>query len=484
MPDSLSPPPAPASADEIERVFAAQQAHAPAVRAASVDRRRDKLRRLCDGLRAHRTDFQDAIHSDFRKAPAEVDLTEMKPLLDEAQFAINHLDDWMAPDRRSHPAFFAGTRSEIHYEPKGVALILAPWNYPLTLTLGPLIGALAAGNCVTLKPSEKTPHTNVVLKKLIGDLYEEREVALLTGAKEVAQGLLEQPYDHVYFTGSPRVGRLVMKDAADHLASVTLELGGKSPAIVDETADLDLAAERIAWSKFTNAGQTCIAPDYVLVDAPVHDALLARLIDTIEHFYGATAAMRRGSDDYARLIDDGHWDRVVGLLEEAVADGATVAVGGQTNAETRYVSPTILTDVPLDTAVMQAEIFGPLLPIIPISSLNQAVGIVNDRPNPLSMYLFTERDAMVDTVLGRTTAGSTCINEGFFHYANPDLPFGGAGHSGIGRGHGEAGFRAFSNERSVLRRRYGASLVQAVLPPFTDRKENFLAALLRYFSGP
>lgn len=484
MSTSASPSSSFASADDIRRVFAAQRAHAPAVRAASAAQRKDKLRRLCDGLRTYRSDLQDAVHADFRKAPAEVDLTELKPLLDEAEFAIRHLDDWIAPTRRSSPVFFTGTRSEVHAEPKGVALILSPWNYPLTLTLGPLISAVAAGNCVTLKPSEKTPHTNTVLGQLIGELYEEREVALLTGAKEVAQGLLEQPYDHVYFTGSPRVGRLVMKAAADHLASVTLELGGKSPAIVDETADLALAAERIAWSKCTNAGQTCIAPDYVLVDAPVHDAFVARLIDTIERFYGATAALRRASDDYARLIDDDHWDRVVGMLEDAVAAGASVAFGGQTDAETRYVSPTLLTDVPLDTPVMQEEIFGPLLPIIPVSTLDETLSIVNERPNPLSMYVFSERDSTVETVLGRTTAGSTCVNEGFLHYANPDLPFGGAGHSGIGRGHGEAGFRAFSNERSVLRRRYGASFLRAVLPPFTDRKEGLLRGLLRYVSGP
>jgi aldehyde dehydrogenase (NAD+) len=484
MGTSALPPSSFANANDIERVFAAQRAHAPAVRTASAEQRKDKLRRLCDGLRTYRSDLQDAIHADVRKAPAEVDLTELKPLLDEAEFAIAHLDDWMAPTRRSSPVFFTGTRSEVHAEPKGVVLILSPWNYPLVLTLGPLISAVAAGNCVTLKPSEKTPHTNTVLKQLIGELYEEREVALLTGATEVAQGLLEQPYDHVYFTGSPRVGRLVMKAAADHLASVTLELGGKSPAIVDETADLALAAERIAWSKCTNAGQTCIAPDYVRVDAPVHDALVARLIDAIERFYGATAALRRASDDFARLIDDDHWDRVVGMLEDAVAAGASVAFGGQTDADTRYVSPTLLTDVPLDTPVMQEEIFGPLLPIIPVSTLDETLGIVNERPNPLSMYVFSERDSTVETVLGRTTAGTTCVNEGFLHYANPDLPFGGAGHSGIGRGHGEAGFQAFSNERSVLRRRYGASFLRAVFPPFTDRKEGLLRSLLRYFSGP
>ncbi len=480
MTASLSP----ANREEIERVFAAQQAHAPAVRATTADQRKQKLQRLGDGLRTYRSAFQEAIHADFRKAPAEVDLTELKPVLDEAQHAINHLDAWMAPDRRGSPLLFAGTRSAVHYEPKGVALILSPWNYPLTLTLGPLIGAIAAGNCVVLKPSEKTPRTNVVLKKMLDEVYEEREVALLPGGKAVAQALLDQPFDHVYFTGSPRVGRLVMKDAADHLASVTLELGGKSPAFVDETADLELAAERIVWSKFTNAGQTCIAPDYVLVDDAVHDALVNRCAETVERFYGATADLRRDSADYARLIDDAHWERVVSLLEEAVSSGATMALGGETEADTRYVSPTILTNVPLDTPLMQKEIFGPLLPVISVSTLDEALDSINEHPNPLSMYLFSERDATVEAVLERTTAGSTCINEGFLHFANPNLPFGGAGHSGIGRGHGEAGFRAFSNERSVLRRRYGASLLRAVFPPFTDRTESLVKTMLRYFSGP
>jgi len=480
----MSPVPlSPATAEDIDRVVTNQRAHAPAIRATTAVQRKQKLQRLCDGLRTYRSDLQAAMQKDFGKAPTEVDLTELKPVLDEAQHAIAHLDDWMAPDAVDSPLLFTGTRSAVHYEPKGLALILSPWNYPLTLTLGPLVAALAAGNCVVLKPSEKTPHTNAVLKQLLGDLYEERTVALLPGDKTVAQALLDRPFDHVYFTGSPRVGRLVMKAAAEHLASVTLELGGKSPAVVDTTADLDLAAERIAWSKFVNAGQTCIAPDYLLVEDRVHDALVDRLVDTVDRFYGVTAAQRKANADYARLIDADHWNKITTLLDEAVAGGAAVATGGTTDADDRYVSPTILTNVPRDAALMQEEIFGPLLPVLSVSGLEEAVQLINDRPNPLSMYLFTDRDVAVDTILRRTSAGSTCINEGFLHFANPALPFGGAGHSGIGRGHGAAGFRAFSNERSVMRRRYGASLLRQFFPPYDTVAKGFTKTLLQYFSG-
>jgi aldehyde dehydrogenase (NAD+) len=476
-------PLSPVTPDDIDRVSNAQQAHAPAVRATTAAQRKRKLQRLCDGLRAYRSDLQAAVQEDFEKAPTEVDLTEVKPVLDEAQHAIDHLDDWMAPDSMDTPLLFTGTHSEVRYEPKGVALLLSPWNYPLTLTLGPLVAAMAAGNCAVLKPSGKTPHTNAVLKELLADLYEEREVALLPGAKDVAQALLDHPFDHVYFTGSPRVGRLVMKAAAEHLASVTLELGGKSPTIVDATADLDLAAERIVWSKFVNAGQTCIAPDYLLVEEGTHDALVECLVATVDRFYGVTAAQRKASSDYARLIDADHWDKVSALLDDAVAAGASVVTGGTTDADAQYVSPTILTDVAPDADLMQEEIFGPLLPVLSVSSLDEALQLIDDRPNPLSMYLFTERETTVDTVLERTSAGSTCINEGFLHFANPALPFGGAGHSGIGRGHGEAGFRAFSNERSVMRRRYGASLLRRFFPPYDTVTTGLTDRLLRYFSG-
>jgi len=468
------------SADDMDRLVARQADHAPTVRQTNAKERTAKLNRLRDAILDRRADFQEAVHNDLRKAPVETALTEVKTTVDEIQNAVDHLSDWMAPRPVGTPLLYTGTRSEIRYEPKGVVLIMAPWNYPVNLTLGPLASALAAGNCAVLKPSEHAPQTASVLQDLIGDLYADREVAVVTGGPDVAETLTRQPFDHIYFTGSPTIGRRVMKAAAEHLASVTLELGGKSPALVDATAPLDRAAERIAWSKFVNAGQTCIAPDYVLAEASVEDELVERLRDTVHRFYGPSPATQQASDDYARLAYDDHFDAVVDLLTDALESGGRVAFGGQHDAETRFVAPTVLTDVPLDASIMQEEIFGPLLPVISYETLDDALRIVNDRPPPLSFYVFTERTATEAAVLGRTTAGSTCINEGFIHFNHPELPFGGKGESGIGRGHGRRGFEAFSNERAVLRRSYATSLLRPLFPPYGPLAKAIVDKLLRY----
>jgi len=470
-----------ASTDEIGETVARLKQHAPTVRQTTVDQRKNKLQRLADALLNRRDTFAEALKADFGKAPVEVDLTEIKAVTKEAEHAIAHLDDWMTPDRMNSPLLFTGTQSEIHYEPKGVALIMSPWNYPVNLTLGPLIGAIAAGNCAVLKPSEHTPHTADALQALIADLYDDREITVMTGGPDVAQALTAQPFDHIYFTGSPSIGRLVMKAAAEHLTSVTLELGGKSPGIVDGTADLDRAAGRIAWSKFTNAGQTCIAPDYLLVEERIHDDMVDRLRDTLHRFYGATAEAQQASEAYARLVHTDHYEKIVSLLTDAVTAGATVAAGGDHTPDTNYVAPTVLTNVPLDARIMQEEIFGPLLPVIPYSSLDEALRIINNRPSPLSLYVFSEREATVETVLTRTTAGSTCVNEGFLHFINPNLPFGGKGESGIGRAHGYRSFQEFSNERSVLRRTYGSDLLNTLYPPYDRLTTRMTDWVLRFF---
>ena len=467
------------SPERITALLQRQQAHAPTVRQTSASQRKAKLKRLQDGLWAYRDEIHQALQADLGKPSVETDLTEIKTTIDEIQHAIDHLDEWMAPTRVSTPLLYTGTRSEIHYEPKGVVLILAPWNYPLNLTLGPLVSAIAAGNCAILKPSEHAEQTAALLHKLIGSLFDEREITVVTGGPDVAEALTHQPFDHIFFTGSPTIGRHVMRAAAQHLTSVTLELGGKSPALVDRTTDLKRTAERIAWSKFVNAGQTCIAPDYVLVDAQVYDALVDRLRDAIHAFYGASPAQQQASDDYARLAYDGHYRTVVALLTEALSKGARVATGGHHDETDRFVAPTVLTDVPLDSRIMQEEIFGPLLPVLPYTSLDEALQIINERSAPLSLYLFSEREATIDEVLARTTAGSTCINEGFLHFNNPSLPFGGKGESGLGRGHGHHGFRAFSNERSVLRRSYGARLIDRLYPPYGRFAQRLSDWLLR-----
>jgi len=457
------------------------KAHAPTVRQTDAAQRRAKLRRLAEALVDRRDTFAEALRADFQKAPVEVDLTEIKAVTKEIDHACAHLDEWMSPDSPPAPLLFTGTRSDIHYEPKGVVLILSPWNYPVTLTLGPLVGAIAAGNCAVLKPSEHAPHTATALHSLVDDLFADREIRLVTGGPDLAEDLTTQPFDHIYFTGSPAIGRRVMRAAAEHLTSVTLELGGKSPALVDATADLDHAAERIAWSKFTNAGQTCIAPDYLLVEDRIHDPFVERLHATIQRFYGDTPAARQASADYGRLIHADHFETVRGLLAEARADGASAVVGGQTDAASQYIAPTVLTDVPDDSRIMQEEIFGPVLPVLPFSSLDEAIDTITARASPLSLYLFSDRDATVDAVLTRTTAGSTCVNEGFLHFINPNLPFGGKGESGIGRGHGHYSFREFSNERAVLRRRYGGDILRTLFPPYDRLTSRVANWVMRYF---
>ncbi len=469
-----------ATRDAITRAFQQQRAGARREPAPSLEARLDRLRRLGEALRARRTDLQDALYADSRKPPEETDMTEVYPVAADIDHAAAHLEDWMQPQPVSTPAALVGTTSAIHYQPKGVVLIIAPWNYPVNLTLSPLVSALAAGNRAVLKPSELAPHTAAVLRALIGEAFAPHEVTLFEGDKEVAQALLDRPFDHFFFTGSAKVGTLVMKAAAEHLASVTLELGGKSPAVVDATADVDDAARKIAWTKFVNAGQTCIAPDYVLAHESVHAELVYALGRRIRRFYGLTEEERRASFDFARMIDDRHFERVRMLLGEAVEAGARAAIGGETEAAERYVAPTVLTDVPPESRLMREEIFGPVLPVLPFGTLGEALTAVNERPNPLALYVFSRDEAAVVAVLARPAAGGTCVNDAMLHTANPALPFGGAGRSGIGRYHGVHGFRTFSHERAVLRRKHGSSVLELLFPPYGGAARRLVGALRRW----
>ena len=465
---------------EIERIFDLQRRAFKSELPPSRAERADRLKRLRAFLMDRRADVQAALYADFPKPPEEVDATEISPLKAEIDHTLANLKSWMKPHSVATPSALTGTASAVRYEPKGVVLVLAPWNYPISLTLMPLVSTLAAGNRAILKPSEFTPNATVLMAELVEQLFDECEVALFSGGAEVAEALTQQPFDHVHFTGSPGVGKKVMETASKHLASVTLELGGKSPVVVDETADVEDAARKIAWGKFTNAGQTCIAPDYVLV----HEGQQARFVYALRRhlraFYGATPEERKESPDYARLVSDKHFGHVTGLLEDATQQGARVAEGGQTDASERYVAPTLLTDVPEEARVMQEEIFGPVLPILPFSTLAGAVDRMNEKPNPLALYVFSERDANIEYVLARTTAGGTCVNDALLHYLNPDLPFGGAGHSGVGRAHGFRGFQEHSNERGVLKRRYGSSLMSWVYPPYDATAGRLIDAMTRW----
>lgn len=462
----------------IEALFARQQAARWRVAATTADQRRAKLRALLDALMAHRAEAQAALAADFRKSPEEVDLSELYPVARELKEALRHLPRWMKPRRVATPIGLFGSAGCIRHEPRGLALILSPWNYPIYLTLGPLVSAIAAGNCAILKPSEFTPRTNAFLKQLLGGLFPEEEVALVEGEASTAQALLTLPFDHIFFTGSPAVGREVMKAAAGHLASVTLELGGKSPVLVDADADLHGAARKIAWGKGLNGGQTCVAPDYVLVHERVHDALVEELGRAFAAFYGPTPEARKASPDLARIISDRHFARLQGLLE---APGSRVAFGGESDAATRYLGPTVLVEVDPAAPVMREEIFGPLLPVLKVRNMDEAVAFVNARPKPLALYLFSGSRRRAEALVARTTAGGTCINDTVLHFVHTGLPTGGVNASGFGKAHGRHGFEAFSNARGVLRQRTRFSALQLMYPPYTGFVRRMIDLTLRFF---
>jgi aldehyde dehydrogenase (NAD+) len=466
------------TATPLEALFARQQAARWRVAATSPDQRRIKLRALLEALMAHRGEAQAALAADFRKSPEEVDLTELYPVISEIKEALRHLRRWMKPRRVPTPIGLFGSAGTIRHEPKGVALIISPWNYPIYLTLGPLVSAIAAGDCAILKPSEFTPHTNAFLRKLLAGLFPEEEVALVEGEADTAQALLALPFDHVFFTGSPAVGRAVMKAAAEHLASVTLELGGKSPVLVDVDANLREAARKIAWGKGLNGGQTCVAPDYVLVHERVHDALVGELKQAFEAFYGTTPEARKASPDLARIINDRHFTRIQALLRES---GGQLAFGGDVDAASRYISPTVLTDVDPASPVMQEEIFGPLLPVLKVRDMAEAVAFVNARPKPLALYVFSGSRRVAGDLIARTTAGGSCINDTVLHFAHTGLPTGGVNTSGFGKAHGRHGFEAFSNARGILRQRTRFSAIQLMYPPYTGFVRRMIDLTLRYF---
>jgi aldehyde dehydrogenase (NAD+) len=442
-----------------------------------------KLKKLREAIFAMQEDLQKAIYDDFRKNPAETDLTETHLVLGEISDAIKHLRRWMKPRKVGTPITLFGASSEIRYEPKGIVLILSPWNYPFQLAVSPVVAAVAAGNCVVLKPSNKTPHTARFLKKLMAEVFPEDEVAVIEGDHTVADALLELPFDHIFFTGSPNVGRKVMAAAAKHLTPVTLELGGKSPVIVDETADLKKAAQRIMWAKFINAGQTCVAPDYLLIHESRAKDFIGEAKKVVASRYGATPAEQAKSQDFCRIISEGHRQQLAKILEESVAQGAKVEMGGLegNNADPRFLPPTLLSGVGPNTAIMREEIFGPILPVLTYRNLDEVIQIVHSKEKPLALYIFSNDQSHVENILKNTTAGGTCINSLAVHLANPNLPFGGVGASGMGNYHGFFGFRTFSHERAVLRQGAIDSL-KTFYPPYTPRLKKMIRFLTRYLS--
>ncbi|MFC4452825.1 aldehyde dehydrogenase family protein [Deinococcus sonorensis] len=456
--------------------FALQRAARWTVARSSVAERRALLQRLYSAIKAQRGPLAAALARDLGKSRAEAELSELRPVLDELRHLRHHLAGWMRPQRVATPPILAGSRSEIQSQPQGQVLVMSPWNYPFYLAIMPVVGALAAGNTVMLKPSEKAPHTAQALQRLLEGVVPPTLVSVVQGDAAVAQALLELPFDHFFYTGGARVGRLVMEAAARHHARVTLELGGKSPAVVDATADLPLAARRIAWSKFVNAGQTCVAPDYVLVHESVEEQLLLQLDGEIGRLFGGPAWQRHGPD-YARIVDGPAVERLDRLCRESVAQGARVVTGGQFDVAGRFVAPTLLADVRPDMPLMQEEIFGPLLPVLGYRTLDQAVAQVQGQ-QPLALYVFSRDEGAVQRFEQDTTSGGLVVNGALIHLSNPNLPFGGVGTSGLGGYHGLHSFRTFSHQRAVVREPR-VSPVALVYPPYGRLAHRLSAWALR-----
>ncbi len=375
------------------------------------------------------------------------------------------------------PLALLGSSSWVRYEPKGVCLIISPWNFPINLTFGPLVSAIAAGNTVILKPSELTPNAAAVMKKIVSAVFPENEVALVEGEVEVAQELLKLPFNHIFFTGSPKVGKLVMQAAAQHLASVTLELGGKSPTIVDETANLKAAARKIAWGKFLNAGQVCISPDYLLVQESVKARFLELLQEQIQAMFTSSPSE---SDSYARIVNARHYQRLLSYLEEAREKGSSVISTEEADKGENYIPPTLVTDPPEDSTLMEEEIFGPILPVKSFQDLPEVIAYLNQKEKPLALYIYSKSKKSVNQIISNTRAGATCINNNVLHYANHNLPFGGSNNSGLGKSHGFYGFKAFSNERAVLKQ-HTPGAMELLFPPYTQLKKRIAKLTLKWF---
>ncbi|NEU72074.1 aldehyde dehydrogenase [Hassallia byssoidea VB512170] len=425
----------------------------------SIDFRLAQLKTLKQAVIEHTQLILEALQADLKKPEFEAYATEVL-VYKEIDSAIKDIKNWTQPKKAPVSLDFFPASARIYPEPLGVVLIISPWNYPLQLIISPLVGAIAAGNCAILKPSELAPHTSRVLTEIISKSFDPAYITVLEGGVETSQQLLAEKFDHIFFTGGTAVGKIVMEAAAKHLTPVTLELGGKSPCIVDDDINLEQTARRITWGKFLNAGQTCIAPDYLLVDKKIKDNLLAGIQKCLKEFYGDNPAT---SPDYARIINQKHFDRLVNLLKDG-----KIIVGGESNSSESYIAPTVIDKVSSADAVMQEEIFGPILPVIEYTDIGEAIALINSRPKPLALYLFSQNKNLQKQVCQQTSSGGVCINHTIIQFGVSSLPFGGVGESGIGSYHGKASFDTFSHYKSVLHKPFLLD-VKWLYPPYKGK---------------
>lgn len=448
----------PASSLDIQDAIAKQRTFFATGKTKDYNFRVAQLNKLSQLIKEHEQLIFNAVYADLRKPAIEAFGSEVLVTLSEIKFVLKYLKTWMKPKKVGTPINLFPSSSYIYTEPLGVALIVAPWNYPFALTIQPLIGAIAAGNCAILKPSEHTLHTSQAIAKIINDNFDPNFIIAIEGGIETNQALLAEKFDHIFFTGGTAIGKIVMEAAAKHLTPVTLELGGKSPCIIDETCDLEITAKRIVWGKFYNAGQTCVAPDYLLVQKNVKSTLVEKLVTHVKAFFGENA---QTSPDLARIVNDRQFDRLVGLLDEG-----KVLIGGNSDKSDRFIAPTLIEAVSPNSKIMAEEIFGPILPILEYDQLSEAIAFVNAHPKPLALYFFSSNKQNQERIIQETSYGGGCFNDIIMHLGNPELPFGGVGHSGMGSYHGKASFDTFSHRKSVLKNSFRFDLKWRY-PPYT-----------------
>lgn len=434
--------------EDIKRVFKEQKKHQKVMRASTSEQRKAKLNRFLAVIAAHEEEIIEAVRKDVRKPYNEVKRVEILGSMKAIKDNINNLDEWMAP-KVVGSSLSTEAQGYLNYEPRGTCLILGPWNYPFMLTIAPLAAAIAAGNNAIIKLSDFTMETSHIAAKVIREAFDEKEVAIFEGDVDVATELLDQPFDHIFFTGSTNVGKIVMMAAAKHLASVTLELGGKSPVIIDNSYDLMDAAKKITAGKFMNAGQTCVAPDYVFIKEEEHEAFTNHLQALVQTGFLA----EDGTTDrnkFTQIVNDRNFNRVKNLFDDAISKGAEVVFGGQFDEYDRTVAPTVLKNVTPDMAIMHEEIFAPILPLLNYDELDEVIDYINEKEKPLALYLFSSNQSVIDQVLNQTTSGNASVNDVVVHFSDYNLPFGGVNTSGLGSYHGIYGFKAFSHEKGVF----------------------------------
>lgn len=462
---------------DLKALFEKQVVRSQRLRSEPWQNRKKLLKAFGKYIMQNRQAIRDAVKADLGKHEAESDISEVLPIITEIKHAVQNLADWVAPEPIHAPLTFLGTTSEVQYEPKGVCLIIGPWNFPINLTLGPLVSCLAAGNTAVIKPSELTPNASRLISKLIKEFFDDDMVTVVEGDAQTATQLLKLPFDHIFFTGSPSVGKIVMRAASEHLSSVTLELGGKSPTVIDSSANLADTAKRIAFGKFLNAGQACVAPDYVLIDKTVEVEFIDLLKQAIHKLYGGITLQ---TPHYGRIVNTKNFNRIDALVHDAIQRGAKVEMNGASDVASRFFHPVILSQVSTEAKIMEEEIFGPVLPILSYKSEDEILPIILARPKPLGFYIFSNRGEFQKKLIEAVSAGAVCLNDCVLQFSHPNLPFGGINSSGFGKSHGRYGFLAFSNEKPVLKQKRGITMSSFLYPPFTNRVKRTIDLMLRW----